>query len=111
MSRLAGMAKRFVWGRRLLLGCAVVLAGSLPVSFGPLAVAAQTPETNGIVDTWQGTLHAGQQNLRTVLKISKDDKGALQLAFYSIDQGGQPIGASAVSFSGGVLTYGSSGSI
>ncbi len=41
-----------------------------------------------------------------MLKISKDDKGALQLAFYSIDQGGQPIGASAVSFSGGVLTYG-----
>ncbi len=45
------MAKRFVCGWRLLLGCALVLAVGLPVSFGPLAVAAQTPETNSIVDT------------------------------------------------------------
>ncbi len=92
MSRVAGMAKRFAWGRRLLLGCALVLAVGLPVSFGPLPVAAQTVEANSIVDTWQGTLHAGQQNLRTVLKISKDDKGALQLAFYSIDQEGSRSG-------------------
>lgn len=91
--------------RGLLLGCAGALMMVLPASFGVRDIAAQTAEANSILDTWQGTLHVGEQNLRTVLKISKDDKGALQLAFYSIDQGGQPISASSVSFRGGVLDY------
>ena len=100
-------AKRLDLGRRMLLVCAGMLAVALPVSIGIVHAAAQTADATGhatgIVDTWQGTLHAGEQNLRTVLKISKDEKGALKLAFYSIDQGGQPIAASSVSFEGGVL--------
>jgi beta-lactamase regulating signal transducer with metallopeptidase domain len=100
-------ASRLDLGRRMLLVCAGMLAIALPVSFGIVHAAAQTAEATGIVDTWQGTLHAGEQNLRTVLKISKDDKGALKLAFYSIDQGGQPISASSVSFDGGCFAMGS----
>jgi len=47
-----------------------------------------------ITGTWQGTLQAGKE-LRTVVKISKGDKGGLKVVFYSIDQGGQPLKASA----------------
>jgi uncharacterized protein (TIGR03435 family) len=41
-----------------------------------------------ITGTWQGTLSAGR-DLRTVIKIAKDDAngGALRATFYSIDQG------------------------
>lgn len=44
--------------------------------------------------TWQGTLKAGK-DLRTVVKISKDD-GKWKAVFYSIDQGGQPLNANSV---------------
>jgi len=42
----------------------------------------------GITGTWQGTLQAPKQELRTVIKISKAD-GGLKATLYSIDQGGQ----------------------
>lgn len=56
------------------------------------AAPAATPAPNpkDIVDNWQGTLHAGR-DLRTVLKITKDDKGVYKGVFYSIDQGAQPV--------------------
>src|SRR6185437_13845944 len=61
----------------------------------------------GIEGTWQGTLHApGGHDLRTVLKITKDDKGALHGMFYSIDQSGQGIPTSSVSFENDTLKYG-----
>ena len=41
-----------------------------------------------ITGTWQGTLQAPKQELRTVVKISKGD-GGLKAVLYSIDQGGQ----------------------
>jgi len=40
-----------------------------------------------ITGTWQGTLQAPKQELRTVVKISKAD-GGLKAVMYSIDQGG-----------------------
>ncbi len=40
-----------------------------------------------LTGTWQGTLHAGK-DLRTVVKITKDDKSAYKAQFFSIDQGG-----------------------
>ena len=69
---------------------------------------AQTPAQNGgIVGTWQGTLHAPNgHNLRTVLKVTKDDKGALHAMFYSIDQSGRGIQTSSVSFDNGTLKFG-----
>jgi len=41
-----------------------------------------------ITGTWQGTLQAGRE-LRTVVKISRGDGGALKALLYSIDQAGQ----------------------
>jgi uncharacterized protein (TIGR03435 family) len=52
-----------------------------------------------LTGTWQGTLHAGR-DLRIVLKISKEDKGALKATFYSIDQGGQGFSASPITVQG-----------
>lgn len=71
------------------------------------AQAAAPKDAGGIVGTWQGTLHApGGHDLRTVLKISKDEKGALHAMFYSIDQSGQGIPTSSISFDSGTLKYG-----
>lgn len=50
------------------------------------------------VGTWQGTLQAGR-DLRLVLKIAKADAG-LRGTFYSIDQNGAPLNASAVTVEG-----------
>jgi uncharacterized protein (TIGR03435 family) len=66
--------------------------------------AAQTAAQKTAIDgTWQGTLHAGQ-DLRIVVKLASDG-GALKATTYSIDQGGQPIAASAASFAGGVVKF------
>jgi uncharacterized protein (TIGR03435 family) len=51
--------------------------------FGQLVAQDKAP---GLAGTWQGTLHAGR-DLRTVVKITKDD-GGYKAVFYSIDQGG-----------------------
>ena len=82
-------------------GTAVLLGFGGVVSASAQAPAAKT----GIEDTWQGTLHAPGKDLRTVLKISKNDKGALAAQMFSIDQGGQPISASSISFQDGTLKY------
>jgi len=59
------------------------------------------------VGSWQGTLHApGGHDLRTVLKITRDDKGALHGMFYSIDQSGRGIDTSSISFDHGTLKCG-----
>ena len=54
----------------------------------PAAAQAAPASPRDIADTWQGTLHAGQ-DLRTIVKIARDDKGVYQGLFYSIDQGSQ----------------------
>lgn len=64
---------------------------------------AQAPAGKTIEDTWQGTLHLPNKDLRTVLKVSRGADGALAATFYSIDQGGQPIKASSISFQDGTL--------
>jgi len=68
-------------------------SGSLPGS----ALHAQN-----ITGTWQGSLRDGPQELRIVIKISlEDDK--LKAVTYSIDQGGQPIPASAITRDGSAI--------
>ncbi len=57
----------------------------------------------GIDDTWQGTLHLSQRDLRIVLKVSRGADGALAGTMYSIDQGGQGIKTSSMSFQDGTL--------
>ena len=55
-----------------------------------------------ISGTWQGTLETGK-SLRIVLKISKADDDTLKATMYSIDQGGQPIPVSAITFQGSTV--------
>lgn len=78
-----------------LLAC--ILAVAL---FTATLSLAQTPDITG---TWQGTLHAGAANLRTVVKISKADDGSLKAIFYSIDQGGQPLPVDKTTLEGSSL--------
>lgn len=66
---------------------------------------AQQASRTGIEDTWQGTLHVPQRDLRIVLKITPGDSGSLKAVMYSIDQGGQGIPASSISFQGGELKF------
>ena len=102
-------ARKLDLRRKLLLGLAAVVALAAPVVFGLMHVSevhAQTAaQKTGIDDTWQGTLHVPQKDLRTVLKITKSDTGALKGTMYSIDQGGQGIPATTVTFEGSVLKY------
>lgn len=79
--------------KRLVLWMIVFAAGS----GGALA--------QSIAGSWQGSL-AGQRGgpaLRLVIQISNAPDQTLKAVAYSIDQGGQPINASAVSFQGSNL--------
>jgi len=64
-----------------------------------IALALFAQETKDLAGTWQGTLAAGGRELRTVLKITKDD-GKFTGLFYSIDQGGQPIPSGPITLQG-----------
>ena len=97
--------------RKVLLGLTCFAAILTPVVFGALhpnpanaQVAAAKPSQD-IVDTWQGTLHVPQHDLRTVVKITKADSGELKVALYSIDQGGGGIPANKASFQNKELKY------
>jgi uncharacterized protein (TIGR03435 family) len=79
----------------------------LVLVFGyPIRTTAQSAAVDtGIEDTWQGNLHYPQKDMRAVIKISKSDSGLLKADLYSIDQGGQAVSASNVSFAGDVLKF------
>ena len=82
-----------------------IAAALLCMNAGHTASASQAPpqaapaSVHDIADTWQGTLHAGR-DLRTVVKITKNDKGSYEGTFYSIDQGGQPLKLDSVTVNG-----------
>ena len=69
------------------------------LSIAALAAAGALHAQN-INATWQGTLKAGPQELRVVVKISVDDKDKLKADFYSIDQKTPAIPASSVTRDG-----------
>ena len=111
-------------GKRALSGlaaCAIAWTMSAPTSAlwsqsaapaaqnpAPAATAPATPAAStDIVGIWQGTLHIAQANkdLRSEIRIAKDNKGVLKATLYSIDQGGQPIAASKTTFENGTLTF------
>jgi uncharacterized protein (TIGR03435 family) len=95
--------------RRALLGWAAgVVLGALVCG----QACGQVPTTKGggtattdIAGTWQGTLHIPNHDLRTVLKIEKTPGGKLSATFYSIDQSGQGIPTTSISFENGELQY------
>jgi len=94
--------------RALLSHLHVAFVLALPVVIGlshSNGVRAQAPAPSpaqDISDTWQGTLHAGQ-DLRIVVKISKADAGAYKADFYSIDQGAQSIPVDKITLEGGTV--------
>jgi uncharacterized protein (TIGR03435 family) len=90
---------------KLLLRVAGWLTFAAVALFVLIAAAesrAQSPtdnKTQSIADTWQGTLHAGQ-DLRTVVKITKADAGGYKAVFYSIDQGGDGLPVTKITVDG-----------
>ncbi|MGC1872630.1 MAG: TIGR03435 family protein [Acidobacteriaceae bacterium] len=94
------------------LGLCLVVIGSINVNQARAQSAAPTPQSaatakpaKGIVGDWQGTLHAPQKDLRTVVQITEAKPGELKVVLRSIDQGGQPIPASSASFEDGVFKF------
>ena len=99
------VARKLDFRRKLLLSMAAIAAVTAPVLLGLVETAqartqsaAENPRTD-IADTWQGTLHAGK-DLRTVVKISKEDGGGYKAVFYSIDQGGAPLPVTKITLEG-----------
>ena len=73
--------------------------GVLAAMLGVGAQAQDAPET------WQGTLHPGQQDIRLELQITKSD-GTLKGKLFPIDQSGPGgMGTTTVSLDGGVLKF------
>jgi uncharacterized protein (TIGR03435 family) len=66
------------------------------------AMSGMSLRAQDVAGQWQGTLHAGSNDLRIILKIAKDD-GKLAVTMYSIDQGGQPFKATGVGMDGSTL--------
>jgi uncharacterized protein (TIGR03435 family) len=100
--------------RKAMLALAFVLAVGVPLAAGLLRAAqGQTPpaqrngfENGGITGTWQGTAHApGGHTLRFVLKIAKDEKGAMSATLYRIDPKEAPLAGDTVRFEGGTLRF------
>ena len=59
-----------------------------------------------LTGSWQGSLPvpvAGRPPLRIVIKISRADDEKLKATLYSIDQGGQPVNANAITQQGSTL--------
>jgi uncharacterized protein (TIGR03435 family) len=106
------LRKNLGFGRRTLLSLAGIAVTALPIAFGFVnmnqvrgqAAAPAANPAQSIADTWQGTLHAGR-DLRIVAKISKADDGSYKAVFYSIDQGGQPLNANAVTLQGTTVKF------
>src|SRR5215472_18083292 len=66
-----------------------------------LCVGAQAQDAP---DTWQGTLHAGQQDIRVELQVTKAE-GALKGKFFAVDQPGGGMATTTMSLDGGVLKF------
>ena len=97
------------WRKRVVIAACFCATTLLPFSVSASGWQNQAPATpavqsapaspHDITDTWQGTLHAGQ-DLRTIVKITKDEKGGYKGVFYSIDQGGQALNLDSVTLQG-----------
>ncbi|HXC94158.1 MAG TPA: TIGR03435 family protein [Edaphobacter sp.] len=85
-----------------------LVAGSLNArAQAPAQAAAPAAESHAKGDLsgdWQGTLQTPQRALRTILRVTKADKG-WAAKFYSIDQGGTPISVTAITSDGVTVKY------
>jgi uncharacterized protein (TIGR03435 family) len=108
-----GIRKLNPW-RKLLLALAGLAAVGMPLALGaarairgPAQAAVEAaPEHGGIVGTWQGTAHLPNgRDSRFVLKIAKNEQGALTATMYGLDQNGPPMHGGSVSFERGTLRF------
>ncbi len=81
--------------KKLIMRCIIALA--------LLSGSVLFAQAQDITGTWQGTIKVPGRDLRTVIKILKGDNGALKAVMYSIDQGGQGMGASAITQEGATV--------
>lgn len=69
------------------------------------ALSGAGAQAQDAVETWQGTLHAGQQDVRLQLQVTKTD-GALKGKLYPVDQPGPGgLATTTMSLDGGVLKF------
>ncbi|MGP8252812.1 MAG: TIGR03435 family protein [Terracidiphilus sp.] len=88
-----------------LMGAKLAPAQAAPAPAASAAPASGAPfDPKDIIATWQGTLHAGQ-DLRIVVKVSKDDKGAYKANFYSIDQTPQPLPLDSITLDASAVKF------
>jgi hypothetical protein len=85
-----GVLIGLIWAGGGLAAAGVMAAQAPDAQAAATGQATPANAAKDLTGTWQGTLHAGH-DLRTVVKITKDDKGAYKAEFFSIDQGGQPL--------------------
>ena len=78
-----------------LLGWVLALAG----------LAGAGVQAQDAPQTWQGTLHAGQRDVRLVLQLTKATDGALKGKLFNVDQPMAGIGTTTMSLDGGVLKF------
>jgi uncharacterized protein (TIGR03435 family) len=69
-----------------------------------LTCAVPAMQAQKLAGTWQGSIADGKDSLRVVVKITEDDK-RLGGTLYSIDQGGDPLALSSISFKDGTLSF------
>ena len=79
-------------------------AQAAPPQTAPAVPATETHAKGDLSGDWQGTLQAPQRSLRTVLRVTKADKG-WAAKFYSIDQGGTPITVTSITSDGVTVKY------
>lgn len=91
--------------RRGVLGL-ILATGVLAGAQVQPAPHAQPPPIAGIAGSWQGTLHTPDgQDLRIVIRIAQDAKGALTGTLFSLDENGRPMTADSVTDVGGTLRF------
>src|SRR5579864_2358976 len=75
------------------------------IALAALSGGASFPQLSAqnIVGTWQGSLKAGPQELRIVIKISTTDADKLAAVMYSIDQQSPAIPATAFTRNGSAV--------
>jgi uncharacterized protein (TIGR03435 family) len=109
------IARKGSLSRRLLLSVASSMAFAAPMVMGTLSVSAAQAQAvappaspahapGDIAGDWQATVEFGKPT-RTVLKITKTDKGWSAKMFLLLEQGAQPLDTSGVTLNGSTFRY------
>jgi pimeloyl-ACP methyl ester carboxylesterase len=89
---------------KVITGLLLASVITLPAA-GQQAPADSKKSAPPIVGDWQGTLHAGAQQLHLVLHISESPEGALKATLDSVDQNANGIAIDKISFQDGNLSF------